>query len=149
MKKYLDYLVHNDGKIISKFGTVLSPTKTKSGYFIVNLHTSSGRKKMYVHRLVALCYVENTMNRETVNHIDGDKSNNKESNLEWLTLSENTKQAWILGLNKKSFKLNKNQVEEIRYLYSNTKTSYSKLSLKYNVSKGQIYSIINNKSWKS
>ncbi len=149
MKKYFDYAVYENGTIISKFGTVLVPTKTKAGYYIVNLHIDKKRKKMYVHRIVALCYIDNPENKATVNHKNGDKGNNSVSNLEWLTQTDNTKHAWKSGLNNKSFKLNKDQVEEIRFLYNNTKTSHRLLGIKYNVTKGQIYSILNNKSWKA
>lgn len=148
MKKYFDYAVYENGTIISKFGTVLVPTKTKAGYYIVNLHINKKRKKMYVHRIIALCYIENPDNKATVNHKDGDKGNNSVENLEWLTLTDNTKHAWSSGLNDNAFKLKRDQVEEIRFLYSNTKTSQRKLALKYNVTSTQIYSIVNNRSWK-
>lgn len=104
---------------------------------------------MYVHRIVALCYIDNPENKATVNHKDGDKSNNSVKNLEWLTQIDNAKHAWSSGLNNNSFKLNKNQVDEIKYLYSNTKTSHRELALKYNVTHTQIYNILNNKSWKA
>lgn len=148
MKKYFEYSVYDDGKIISKFGKVLNPTKTKAGYYIVNLHINNKRKKMYVHRIIALCYIPNPDNKKTINHINGDKSNNSVSNLEWLTASENTKHAWSSGLNNNAFKLNKKQVDEIRYLYKTTKTSHRLLALRYKVTHSQIYSIVNNKSWK-
>jgi hypothetical protein len=149
MKKYFDYTVYEDGTIISKFGTILKPTISKNGYYFVNLHINKGRKKMYVHRIVALCYIDNPENKATVNHKDGDKGNNSVSNLEWLTQIDNTKHAWESGLNNKAFKLNKDQVDEIRFLYNNTKTSHRLLGIRYNVTKSQIYSILNNKSWKA
>ena len=44
---------------------------------------------MSVHRLVALVFLPNLNNKEFVNHIDGNKSNNKLDNLEWSTCLEN------------------------------------------------------------
>ena len=149
MKKYFDYSVYEDGTIVGKLGSVLKPTKTKAGYFVVNLYINKKKKRMYVHRIVALCYIDNPENKATVNHKDGDKSNNSVNNLEWLTQTDNTKHAWESGFNNKAFKLSKDQVNEIRFLYNNTKTSHRKLALKYSVTHSQIYCILNNKSWKA
>ena len=149
MKKYFDYSVYEDGTIVGKLGSILNPTKTKAGYYVINLYINRKKKRMYVHRIVALCYIDNPENKATVNHKDGDKGNNSVSNLEWLTQADNAKHAWSSGLNNNSFKLNKNQVDEIKYLYKNTKTSHRLLAIKYNVTHAQIYNILNNKSWKA
>jgi hypothetical protein len=148
MKKYFDYTIYENGIIVGKSGSVLNPTKTKAGYYVINMYVNKKKKRMYVHRIVALCYIDNPENKATVNHKDGDKSNNSVKNLEWLTQTDNAKHAWSSGLNNNSFKLNKNQVDEIKYLYNNTKTSHRKLALKYSVTHAQIYNILNNKSWK-
>ena len=70
---------------------MLSPAPTKKGYYRIVLQTSEGRKTFQLHLLVLMTFnpVENMENLE-VNHKDGDKSNNKLENLEWMTQSENT-----------------------------------------------------------
>lgn len=62
---------------------------TKSGYYRINL----GRKKIeYVHRLVAKAFLPDThFEGASVNHKNGVKTDNRIENLEWLTLSDNTK----------------------------------------------------------
>ena len=63
----------------------LNGTKTKNGYINISID-----KKIYqLHRLVALYFCENPNNKLQVNHIDGNKTNNKAENLEWVTQSEN------------------------------------------------------------
>ena len=71
----------------------------KPGYVSVGFWLPSGKiKRKYVHRLVAHAYVPNLRQAPEVNHIDGDKTNNLPSNLEWVTKSENHKHAYSRGL---------------------------------------------------
>lgn len=77
------------GKLISQHDA--------SGYKFVELNDHA-KKTYLVHRLVALAFLPNPHNKETVNHIDGDKYNNCVDNLEWATSSENIKHSFLLGL---------------------------------------------------
>lgn len=56
------------------------------------------KKRYFVHRLVAFYFVPGYQEDLVVNHIDGDKSNNLFTNLEWVTRSENDLHAFALGL---------------------------------------------------
>lgn len=51
-----------------------------------------------VHRLVALAFIPNPHNYKTINHIDGNRYNNRIENLEWCTHSHNSRHAYRLGL---------------------------------------------------
>ena len=58
------------------------------GYKAISINTANEK---YVHRLVALHFLNNIDSKPQVNHIDGNKHNNHYTNLEWVTGSENVK----------------------------------------------------------
>ena len=65
----------------------------REGYVSAHLHLDGKTNKIYVHRLVASAFLDNDAGLPQVNHLDGDKSNNCSSNLEWVTGSENCRHA--------------------------------------------------------
>ena len=65
-----------------------------NGYIIVGLD----KNQYSLHRLIALTFLENPENKPVVNHIDGNKTNNDLSNLEWCTIAENNQHAIDTGL---------------------------------------------------
>lgn len=82
---------------------------SKYGYCQVTLTINGIRSLKRVNRLVAQAFIENPENKPCVNHKDGVKTNNKKSNLEWATYSENENHSYTeLGKsikgNKKTFK---------------------------------------------
>lgn len=76
----------------------LSPYITNRGYAEVATLQNGKRVKMSVHRLVAQAFSSGYEEALTVNHIDGNKTNNKPSNLEWVSLSRNVQHQWETGL---------------------------------------------------
>ena len=68
-----------------------------TGYLVTNLWYKNKGKKISVHRLVAMAWVEGDHSL-SVNHKDGIKTNNSADNLEWISLADNTKHQHATGL---------------------------------------------------
>lgn len=68
---------------------ILSPGKNEFGYLYVILFKGNVGKPFRVNRLVAKAFKRNPNDKKEVNHLDGDRANNKASNLEWTTKLEN------------------------------------------------------------
>lgn len=81
---------------------ILQQSNNQWGYNIVTLTKDSTRKPHKVHRLVAQAFIPNPDNKEQVNHIDGNKTNNNINNLEWNTRQENISHAYINKLSPSS-----------------------------------------------
>lgn len=71
-------------------GKKLRPRVATRGYLTVSLYNCNIYKTFYVHRLMALTFLPQIEGKTIVNHKDGDKTNNKITNLEWMTHRENS-----------------------------------------------------------
>ena len=86
------YEVSDDGQVRNrKTGHVLSQQKNNKGYPTVSLSDGMWHSNLLVHRLVAEAFVDNPDpdHKTQVNHINEDKADNRASNLEWTTASQN------------------------------------------------------------
>ena len=80
----LGYVVLKNGKIKGKVVKYLSPVLDTGGFYSVGFALgNSEHAKDYVHRIVAKTYIPNPMKLKIVSHINGDKSDNRVSNLYW------------------------------------------------------------------
>jgi hypothetical protein len=99
IENYPNYFVTKEGKVINaKTNKILKPVFNTGGYQQVTLHNRIKSKNIVIHRLIAKAFIPNPENKPQVNHIDGNKSNNSVTNLEWCTCSENVKHAHKIGL---------------------------------------------------
>ena len=102
-KKHPDfdnYQISNMGRIWSELKQRIMATYTQNcGYHQISLYGELKTQRWLVHRLVASVWIPNPANKKYVNHIDGNKTNNIVSNLEWVTNSENIRHARQTGLN--------------------------------------------------
>ena len=93
------YLISNMGRVKSLKhydARLLRAFANNKGYLRVCLcHNGEGRHFL-VSRLVASAFCENDdpQAKTTIDHIDGDKKNNRASNLRWMTLKENVQKEW-------------------------------------------------------
>lgn len=91
IKGYEAYLISDTGVVRSlKKGSVIKPVKTNSGYLRVMLYNQFGRRWRSIHRLVAENFMGNPSSLPQVHHKDEDKTNNRISNLEWVSAKRNT-----------------------------------------------------------
>ena len=93
---YFGYIVQEDGIIVGKRGTPLTPHDNGKGYLIVNLQIGKNRLCKAVHRLLAECFIPNPLGLSDVDHIDGNRANNKLDNLRWVTHGDNIKHSFDL-----------------------------------------------------
>lgn len=83
-------LTFKDGRKRISYGRILSAGIDQKGYLRIVLCNANKRSTQKVHRIVASSFIENKESKSQVNHIDGNKKNNKLENLEWNTNKENS-----------------------------------------------------------
>ncbi len=148
------YSISQNGDVRNKnSGRLLKQWKCY-GYSYVGLHQPDLYLRIRVHKLVALYFIGDMPLGKQINHIDGNKSNNHFSNLEYITSSENNIHAIKMGLTPSRLgngnghsKLKEKEVIEIRKRYS-LREKQKDLAKEFNVYQSRISTIVNRKEWK-
>lgn len=131
---------------------------THDGYLKLRLMYKGKDITCRVHRLVADAFIPNPNNYETVNHIDGNKENNKVENLEWCDRGYQMEHAYKLklkisnsGADNIHSKLTEDDIKYIRSVYKKYSRDFNTVSLakKFGVSDRVIGLIVRNMSYKN
>lgn len=93
----LDRIVtEKNGKTQFRRGQEIKLRLNKNGYLQFALNKNANRRMVYVHVIIAQTFLSNPDNLKTVNHKDGNKTNNNINNLEWCSYSENNKHSYSI-----------------------------------------------------
>ena len=155
MEKYIEnsylpngYKISKNGSVLSKYSKVLKQSISNSGYKCLNIKN----KGYFIHRALAFVFIDNPLNKEQVNHIDGNKLNNDISNLEWVTRSENCKHAYDNNLSHETVsklykgKFGKDHNRSISIIINGVEyAGYSEASRKLGIGISTIHYRVNNK----
>ena len=105
IKDIYDYAIENglitadtDGTIHKRYADgeirAAKQTNKQNGYKAVSVRIDGKSHSLVAHRFVAKTYIPNPEDKPQVNHIDGNKGNNRVENLEWVTAQENAIHAY-------------------------------------------------------
>lgn len=142
-------------------GKVLAIDYThQQDYAGLQLSVNGVKKRKTVHSLVARAFhgappgpVGSRSGEYTVDHVDGDKTNNCADNLEWVTSDENRRRAIERGTIPRGAthprsKLTEDDVRHMRELYESGEHTQTALAEQFGISPSQVSVIIRRKAWK-
>lgn len=100
MEEWRDVVGYEWKYKVSSLGNIMSFSKVKKWGVLKHLYSHDWYPKvvlckyntikhLFIHRIVAITFIDNPLNKPFINHIDWIKDNNAISNLEWCTASEN------------------------------------------------------------
>ena len=135
------YQVSNIGNVRSmprnktKGGILKLMTYDRNNYYIVKLCVNGKETRHFVHKLVAQAFIPNHLNKPQVNHKNGIKTDNRVSNLEWVTCSENIEHAFRHKLHKTEQVIQVKDDKIVRVFrncyYASTQTGIEYVSIYY------------------
>ena len=143
-----DYLITEEGEVVNVRwgGRKVKPQPNGKGYMRVHI---AGRM-YFVHRLVAEKYIPNPDNLPQINHKDGDKTNNRADNLEWVSNLENRQHAVKerLHVHGERCPWAKLKQADVDYIRQHTEMSSRRIAKKFGVSDSLIRAIRRREAWK-
>jgi lambda repressor-like predicted transcriptional regulator len=154
------YAVSDRGRIMRLTATrngrepqqLLSPTRQRDGYLVVNLVIAPGKKRLFrVHRIVAEHFLSPDPERKLVNHKNGKWDDNRVENLEWVSHRENSLHASSMGWLKRGTehrfaKLTPDLVVAIRQRFA-AGEKLRALAREFGMSRGSLSSVLRGDTW--
>ena len=144
IKNFENYQVSNLGRIYSKKRRAYLKVKRLAGrgYYQVRLSKDGIYYYKNLHRLIAETFIPNPNNFRTVNHINGNKLDNRVSNLEWADDCKQQHEAYLLGLKlTKKHILTEDEIIKVYEMYSKG-TSVKEIAEIYNTRTQQICKLV-------
>lgn len=115
------YEASTDGRIKNiKTGRILKQRMSGDGYFIVDIQIEKKNRTFKTHRLIAEAFLEKDLVRKEVDHINRIKTDNKVTNLRWVTRIENMQNVDWANVIRNRISVDK--IKEIICLFEKGKT---------------------------
>ena len=149
------YFATKEGDIISSYqNKPLTNSLDKNGYSRPSFKTNEGKSiRVHAHRIILSTFkpIEN-WERMEVNHINGNKLDNRLENLEWVTTQENISHAWETGLGKRGERHHGATITEDQALWALEERKkgkqVTKIAKELGVGRQTISHLVNGHSWK-
>lgn len=155
IREYEQYQISSQGNVVNSKGRILKQHPDRYGYSTIMLCKNGIGKRFLVHRLVAIHFIPNPLNKPTVNHLNGNATDSRVENLEWATISENNLHAYRTGLSKPKkmigekngrAKLTQKDADKIRLMCSKG-IKQKDIANHFNISISVVNNIKNNRAW--
>lgn len=150
-----EYMVSSFGRIKSlkvrkgELKERIISLNTRKFYKLAVLTIDGKENYKPIHKLVAQNFIPNPKNKPYVNHIDGNKKNNKISNLEWVTASENNLHSFKMGRCRGNKKYTEEQIRKIHLIRrGNGFASYKYISAEMGIPIGTIGNVLRGNVWR-
>lgn len=123
IEEFPSYKITNLGNIINSKGLKLNIGRrhSNSGYIQVRLFKDGKYYYRYLHRLVAIAFLPNPNKYRTINHINGNKLDNRITNLEWASDAQQQRHAFLHSLKPSGNSFTEEQLIEIYDMFFNKK----------------------------